>query len=91
MSSGTGATDMATGLGGAAAAKRAPNMQLIETVTLRTGTDDPVRARIDNNPNYDVYDAPAVVRRGRQPHATAGALPSFDATEIPAFLRKQAD
>jgi len=86
-------TMVATGLGGAAAAKRPPNIQLVEPVIARTGTDDAVGARDTNtggNRDYDAYDAPAVVRRGRQPHGSS-SLPSFDSSEIPAFLRKQAD
>jgi len=86
-------TMVATGLGGAAAAKRPPNIQLVEPVIARTGTDDAVGARDTNtggNRDYDAYEAPAVVRRGRQPHGSS-SLPSFDSSEIPAFLRKQAD
>ncbi|MEO5699164.1 MAG: cell division protein FtsZ [Casimicrobiaceae bacterium] len=84
-------TMVATGLGGAAQSKRTPNMQLVETVSARTGTDDAMGHRQEHagNPNYDDFDAPAVVRRGRA-HASA-AMPAFDAAEIPAFLRKQAD
>ncbi|HZQ61910.1 MAG TPA: cell division protein FtsZ [Casimicrobiaceae bacterium] len=86
-------TMVATGLGGNASAKRAPNIQLVEPVIARTGTDDAVGARHDHNgnPNYEDYDAPAVVRRGRQHSHASASAPSFDASEIPAFLRKQAD
>src|SRR3954470_708757 len=86
-------TMVAMVLGDASASKLTPKMELIETMTLRTGTDDPVGARVDhhNGPNYEAYDTPAVVRRGRQPSGHAGSLPSFDPTDIPAFLRKQAD
>jgi len=40
--------------------------------------------------NYDTLDSPAVVRRGRS-SAPASSTSSFDAADIPAFLRKQAD
>ena len=40
--------------------------------------------------DYDRLDQPAVVRRGAQ-RAGRRSTPSFDASDIPAFLRKQAD
>ena len=40
--------------------------------------------------DYDRLDAPAVIRKGRAA-PSAGASSSFDAADIPAFLRKQAD
>ena len=40
--------------------------------------------------DYDRLDQPAVMRKGRASVAPSVA-PSFDASEIPAFLRKQAD
>jgi len=81
-------TMVATGLGGTAGAKqRTPNIQLVEPPIIRTGTDNVAVAA--GGINYDDLDQPAVVRRGR---ASAGAPPpAFDAAEIPAFLRKQAD
>ena len=83
-------TMVATGLGGAAAKQqRAPSISLVEPaqVLQRTGTDN-VGVSVENI-NYEDLDQPAVVRRGRTP--PAAAAPAFDATEIPAFLRKQAD
>jgi cell division protein FtsZ len=84
-------TMVATGLGGATAkaAQRPPNIALVEPaqVVQRTGTDN-VGVSVEHI-NYDDLEQPAVVRRGRSP--AAGAAPAFDATEIPAFLRKQAD
>lgn len=83
-------TMVATGLGGTQSGKlRTPNITLVEPplVLQRTGTDNvgiPV-----GNINYEALDQPAVVRRGRAP--SGGATTAFDATEIPAFLRKQAD
>jgi cell division protein FtsZ len=84
-------TMIATGLGGAQAARRdqkAPNMTLVEQsqVVARTGTDG-VGVPVDNV-NYEHLDAPAVMRRRER---GLPAAPAFDATEIPAFLRKQAD
>jgi cell division protein FtsZ len=83
-------TMVATGLGGAAAkaAQRPPSISLVEPqVVQRTGTDN-VGVSVEHI-NYEDLEQPAVVRRGRTP--AASATPAFDATEIPAFLRKQAD
>jgi cell division protein FtsZ len=92
-------TMVATGLGGPAAAarqrtpngaqQRAPSITLVEPpqVVQRTGTDN-VGMSVEQI-NYDALDQPAVVRRGRTPQAASA--PAFDASEIPAFLRKQAD
>jgi cell division protein FtsZ len=56
-------TMVATGLGGAGRQQRAPNIQLVESVVARTGTDNVgVPA---GEINYDDLDQPAVVRRGR--------------------------
>jgi cell division protein FtsZ len=84
-------TMIATGLGGAQAARREqrpPNMTLVEQpqVVARTGTDG-VGMTVDNI-NYEQLDAPAVMRKRER---GAPAAPAFDTTEIPAFLRKQAD
>jgi len=83
-------TMIATGLGGAAAAVRPrPMLQVLETeVVGRTGTDGvgvPV-----GGVDYEQADVPAVMRKGRVASAP-GAAPAFDASAIPAFLRKQAD
>jgi cell division protein FtsZ len=84
-------TMVATGLGEGAAKQqqRAPNMTLVEQpqVLQRTGTDNVALPM--ENVNYDDLEQPAVVRRGRTP--SARTAPAFDAAEIPAFLRKQAD
>ena len=85
-------TMIATGLGGAQTAKReqrAPSMTLVEQapqVVARTGTDN-VGVSIDNI-DYQNFDAPAVIRRRER---GGPAAPTIDSTEIPAFLRKQAD
>jgi cell division protein FtsZ len=88
-------TMIATGLGGAAKVEqaatpsRAPKLQVYETVVERTGTDG-VGVTMTETIDYDKLDQPAVVRRGRQPASVSSAL-SFDPSDIPAFLRKQAD
>jgi cell division protein FtsZ len=87
-------TMIATGLGGAAKVEqsvsqsRAPKL-VYETVVERTGTDG-VGMTVTETIDYDKLDQPAVVRRGRQPASVSSAL-SFDPSDIPAFLRKQAD
>jgi cell division protein FtsZ len=83
-------TMIATGLGGAAQqAKRAPKLEVLASpnVVDRTGTDG-MGVRVESV-DYDKLDQPAVVRRRTAaPSAPASA---FDVSEIPAFLRKQAD
>jgi cell division protein FtsZ len=81
-------TMVATGLGATKAALRAPNIQLVETPVMRTGTDNQPVGRGIEQINYDELDQPAVVRRARPAPSSA---PSIDASDIPAFLRKQAD
>jgi cell division protein FtsZ len=84
-------TMVATGLGGAAKAPglRTQNIQLVEAPIVRTGTDNqPIPRSGADRVNYEDFDQPAVVRRARPAPPSA---PSFDASEIPAFLRKQAD
>jgi hypothetical protein len=55
----------------------------------RTGTDN-VGVQAEQV-DYETLDrTPAVVRRGRAP-APAPAASAFDPSDIPAFLRKQAD
>jgi cell division protein FtsZ len=82
-------TMIATGLGGVAVAKRPPKIEVVPTIIERTGTDN-IGLAMSDAVDYDKLDQPAVVRRGRAPSATPGLAP-FDASEIPAFLRKQAD
>jgi cell division protein FtsZ len=82
-------TMIATGLGSAAGAKRPPKMEVVQQVIARTGTDNvgvPMRDAVD----YANLDLPTVVRSGRA-RAASPNLATFDASEIPAFLRKQAD
>jgi hypothetical protein len=54
----------------------------------RTGTDG-LGVHVETI-DYDRLDAPAVIRKGRAA-SPAPSAPAFDASEIPAFLRKQAD
>jgi cell division protein FtsZ len=83
-------TMIATGLGGAAVqVKRPPKLEVFETVIERTGTDN-VGMTVTETIDYDKLDQPAVVRRGRQPSSMATSS-AFDPSDIPAFLRKQAD
>jgi cell division protein FtsZ len=93
MGDGLRVTMIATGLGGVAAAtavKQKPRLEILENVTIgqRTGTDG-IGVQVETI-DYDRLDAPAVVRRGRS-STPAPSSASFDATDIPAFLRKQAD
>ena len=82
-------TMIATGLGGIAVAKRPPKIEVVPTIIERTGTDN-LGLAMSDAVDYEKLDQPAVVRRGRAPSAVPGLAP-FDASEIPAFLRKQAD
>ncbi|MDR2711343.1 MAG: cell division protein FtsZ [Burkholderiales bacterium] len=75
-------TIIATGLD-SAARQRQPKLEVVETVLERTGTDGgPASDAID-------YDQPTVTRR--RVGAPGSSAASFDASDIPAFLRKQAD
>jgi cell division protein FtsZ len=84
-------TMIATGLGGAAREqmKRPPKLEILEApeVVQRTGTDG-YGVHIETI-DYDKLDQPAVVRRRSSAPATSTS--PFDAADIPAFLRKQAD
>ncbi|MDH5247183.1 MAG: cell division protein FtsZ, partial [Betaproteobacteria bacterium] len=84
-------TMIATGLGGVQGAKReqkAPSMTLVEQpqVVARTGTDG-VGVSV-GSVDYGNLEAPAVIRKRER---GVPAPSAFDSTEIPAFLRKQAD
>jgi cell division protein FtsZ len=82
-------TMVATGLGGAQtkAQQRPPAITLVDqpAILARTGTDGVGIQTI----NYDNLDQPAVIRRRER--GGVGGVPAYDAPEIPAFLRKQAD
>jgi cell division protein FtsZ len=83
-------TMIATGLGGGVAvAKRPLKLEVFESAVVeRTGTDG-IGVQVEHI-DYERLDQPAVMRKGRSAPASSAA-PSFDASEIPAFLRKQAD
>jgi cell division protein FtsZ len=85
-------TMVATGLGGGSAVvrQRTPAITLVEqpAVVARTGTDN-LGVTVETV-NYDNLEAPAVMRRGRAPPSAASS-PAIDVSDIPAFLRKQAD
>jgi cell division protein FtsZ len=76
-------TIVATGLGGAAAQRNQPVMQVVQ----RTGTDDAVAGGV----NYDELDQPTAIRRRRDMTIEAMKHSGVDILDIPAFLRKQAD
>jgi cell division protein FtsZ len=84
-------TMIATGLGGATReqAKPRPELKILETPQIieRTGTDG--YGMHMETIDYDKLDQPAVVRRRTATPAPSSA--AFDAADIPAFLRKQAD
>jgi cell division protein FtsZ len=83
-------TMIATGLGGAVAKQRQPRLEVVEHVVERTGTDG-MGVNVEHI-DYDSLDkTPAVVRRGRAPTASSAGASAFDTSDIPAFLRKQAD
>ena len=88
-------TMIATGLGAAAAAaKRQPTMVINNEVVARTGTDNvgmQITGQMIETIDYDRLDAPAVIRKGRNTAPSGGTASAFDAADIPAFLRKQAD
>jgi cell division protein FtsZ len=83
-------TMVATGLGSAVAKARAPRLEVVEPMLERTGTDG-LGTRIEPV-DYDRLErTPAVIRRGRTPAPSGAPAPGFDPSDIPAFLRKQAD
>ena len=75
-------TIVATGLGGAAAQRQQPVMQVVP----RTGTDD-----ANAGVNYEELDQPTAIRRRRDVTIEAMRHSGIDMLDIPAFLRKQAD
>lgn len=83
-------TMVATGLGGAVAKARAPRLEVVEPMLERTGTDGLTGTA--EAVDYDRLErTPAVIRRGRTPAPSATHASGFDPSDIPAFLRKQAD
>jgi len=78
-------TIVATGLGGQAAQRNQPVMQVVT----RTGTDDAIGGA--GGVNYDELDQPTAIRRRRDMTIEAMKHSGVDVLDIPAFLRKQAD
>ena len=78
-------TIVATGLGGAAAQRNQPVMQMVP----RTGTDDAIAPT--GGVNYEELDQPTAIRRRRDMTIEAMKHSGVDVLDIPAFLRKQAD
>ncbi len=76
-------TIVATGLGGQAAQRNQPVMQVVP----RTGTDDASAGNV----NYEELDQPTALRRRRDVTIEAMRHSGVDMLDIPAFLRKQAD
>jgi cell division protein FtsZ len=92
MDDGLRVTMIATGLGGAPAMlKRPPKLEILETLVVeqRTGTDG-MGVQVVEQIDYDRLDQPAVMRKGRST-PSGGSAQAFDPSDIPAFLRKQAD
>ncbi len=85
-------TVVATGLGGATVKARKPEMKVVETMGLRTGTDnlhvfDMTMGQVD-------LSSVASSTRGSMPRNTqaeAMAASGVDKYDIPAFLRRQSD
>jgi len=86
-------TMIATGLGGSAMQQtpKKPELKVLESadVLARTGTDG-MGMRVTETIDYDKLEQPAVVRRRTTGPSTASPA-GFDTSDIPAFLRKQAD
>src|SRR5690348_4322522 len=78
-------TMVATGLGAANAKPRTPNIQLVEPVVVRNGTDG---GGVIEQINYETLDQPAVMRRGRGGGNGHAAAHAYAPADIPAFLRK---
>jgi cell division protein FtsZ len=83
-------TMVATGLGSGASKARQPRLEVVEHVLERTGTDG--LGTTAESVDYDRLErTPAVIRRGRTQPSTGSSAAGFDPSDIPAFLRKQAD
>ncbi len=83
-------TMIATGLGGTNVRQRQPRLEVVEQVSERTGTDG-LGMQVEHI-DYDSLDrTPAVIRRGRTASPSTASAGGVDVSDIPAFLRKQAD
>ena len=89
-------TVVATGLGGASAKVRKPEMKVVETIGMRTGTDNyPVFEGVTSSAvGTDLTGVIAGRGANRTPsgnQANAMADAGIDKYDIPAFLRRQVD
>jgi len=88
-------TVVATGLGGVVVREAVkPNIRMVETVGLRTGTDDlPVYDVGIGQAQVDLSSVTSSARSGtpRNAQADAMAASGVDKYDIPAFLRRQSD
>jgi cell division protein FtsZ len=87
-------TVVATGLGGAAVKARKPEMKVIETIGLRTGTDNlPIMDAGSAQPQFDLSNVMSSGRARTPANNQADAMSSagIDKYDIPAFLRRQSD
>ncbi|MCK6370576.1 MAG: cell division protein FtsZ [Gammaproteobacteria bacterium] len=91
MSDGIRVTVVATGLG--REALRQAEQPAIRVVRQAAVAGDRVAAAEVLQPNYGIYDRPAVTRRGPAVEALANGGPeaNFELLDVPAFLRRQAD
>jgi cell division protein FtsZ len=94
MEDGLRVTVVATGLGGVAVKARKPEMKVIETIGLRTGTDNLPLITTTSNAQFDLSSVTVGGRGRTTPSSTqADAMSSagIDKYDIPAFLRRQSD
>jgi cell division protein FtsZ len=84
---------VATGLGGVAAQVAKPRMTVVETVGLRTGTDNLPVYDVGAGTQIDLSSVTSSVRNHtpRNAQADAMAASGVDKYDIPAFLRRQSD
>lgn len=94
MEDGLRVTVVATGLGGAVSKARKPEMKVIETIGLRTGTDNlPVMDTESTQSQFDLSNVMSSGRMRTPANTQADAMSSagIDKYDIPAFLRRQSD
>lgn len=94
MEDGLRVTVVATGLGGSVVKARKPEMKVIETIGLRTGTDNlPVMDAESTQSQFDLSNVMSSGRARTPANTQADAMSSagIDKYDIPAFLRRQSD
>ena len=86
-------TVVATGLGGVVVREAAkPSMRVVETIGLRTGTDNvPVFDTASSQVDLSSVTSSARGSMPRNAQADAMAASGVDKYDIPAFLRRQSD